>query len=262
MSEAASKPLLARAPGETIPDWHTSVSRDRQAAYHDAAEMPLALFADRVEPSILANDTILAMGYMKQKGADALHAGQRVIQGEPVRFDEPLCLKGTVISTRPLSKGTLTVTRFEFHRPNGTIPFVSENTSLKVDAEKMRSLGGGRTGLGITGQRVLAEKHPTPARVMAYSVEFPAYVVHFEPEAARSIGLRAPIAQGLMSLSWMMEAVAGEGLFESLDFQVSFRQPIHWDDRVRIVGDDAGGYFCANGSDEICSIGQLSQISR
>ena len=265
MSDTALSPdakIGALAVGDPIRDWQTSVSRARQRQYHAAAEVAENLFADWVDPSILANDTILATRYMKLRGVDGVHAGQRVQQLEPVRFDEPLTLKGRVVSLKSISKGQLSVTRFDFIRPDGSVPVISEITSLKVDATAMQAAGGGRTGLQVDGQRHLAHKNLSPERVAAYSAEFPTYVVHFEPEAARAIGLRAPIAQGLMSLTWMLEAVACDGAFEAIDFAAQFRQPIFWDDEVDILHDDARGYFCANGSGEICSRGSLDQIAR
>lgn len=252
----------ALAVGDPIRHWQTCVSRERQRQYHAAAEVAETLFADRVDPSVLANDTILAMRYMKWAGADGLHAGQRLQQFELVRFDEPLTLKGRVASARRIAKGQLSVIRFDFTRPDGSVPLVSEITSLRVDAAAMQVAGGGQTGLKVSGQRQLAHKALTPERVAAYSAEFPEYVIHFEPAAARSIGLRAPIAQGLISLTWMLEAVARDGAFEAIDFAASFRQPIFWDDEVTILHDGAGGYFCANGAGEICSLGSLDQIAR
>ena len=95
------------------------------------------------------------------------------------------------MSLKSISKGQLIVTRFDFIRPDGSVPVISEITSLKVDATAMQAAGGGRTGLQVDGQRHLAHKILTPQRVAAYSAEFPTYVVHFEPEAAWRSGFRA-----------------------------------------------------------------------
>ena len=72
-------------PAETemrLEPWRTAVSRQRQQRYHEAAEVRPGLFADSVDPSILANDTILATRYLKTHAVDELHAGQRMIQNE------------------------------------------------------------------------------------------------------------------------------------------------------------------------------------
>ena len=79
----------------------------------------------------------------------------------------------------------------------------------------------------------------TPQRVADYSHEFPDYKVHFDPAVAATVGLRAPVAQGLMSFTWMMRAIAEEGLPERFSLAATFRRPVFWDETVEVLRRDA-----------------------
>ena len=116
----------------------------------------------------------MAAGFTKKSKVENLHAGQRVWQREPVRFDEPLVLKGKVDSTRKTAKGTIVVTGFDFVRPDGSVPFRSENVSFRPDPAAMKEKGGGgKTGIRSDGYRKLFHRDLTPEKVGAYSFEFP-----------------------------------------------------------------------------------------
>ena len=252
-------------PAETemrLEPWRTAVSRQRQQRYHEAAEVRPGLFADSVDPSILANDTILATRYLKTHAVDELHAGQRMIQNEPVRFDEPLTLKGRIAEQWSTGKGRFRVHAFDFVTDDGRIPMQGELRSFRLDRSAMREAGGGRpVPCDRSACPMLASKHPTAARVMAYSHEFPDYLVHFDRGEAAAVGLDRPVAQGLMSLTWMMEALAADGPFRSCDVEAAFRSPIYWDDRVDILSDGAGGLLAAT-AEGVCSTGRVLQLAR
>ena len=121
--------------------------------------------------------------------------------------------------------------------------------------------GGGSTGKTATGLTLLSEKPLSPEKVAAYSFEFPDYKVHFDPDLAASIGLRAPIAQGAMSVSWIAGEIAKGGAIDTLDMSVTFRQPIFWDEHVKVYAQDAENFAIANSADEICSMGNLQSVT-
>lgn len=248
--------------GYKIKPFATFVDAARQNAYHAACELPLGLYGAYADASVLANDTIHATRYLKTGAQDGLHAGQRIQQTEPVKLGEALTAYGEVVSVKAVSKGHIVITRFRFERRDGSVPLTSDIISLQVDHAAMKAKGGGgSSGRKLAGQTLLSRKDLSPERVGAYSFEFPDYKVHFEPDVAASMGLRAPIAQGLMSLSWVMGEIARGGAIAELDLSISFRQPIFWDDKVAILR-DGDEFFCANGQDEICSLGQLHHVKQ
>ena len=263
MSEAAAEVAEERIVGMVLRDWPTVVTVERQARYHAAAEVPQDLFGDSVDLSILANDTILATSYLKTQAVDGLHAGQRMRQHEPVRLDEPLTLKGRIASIRATAKGNIVVYAFDFQRRDGSIPVTGELISFQVDPAAMRKTGAGKPGAAdTTGFHTAGHKALRPELVAAYSFEFLKYLVHFDAEEAASVGLRAPVAQGLMSLTWMMEAVAWDGLPTAINIAADFRSPIFWDDSVDIFSRDGVEFMVATSDGSICSLGRITDLVR
>ncbi len=213
----------------------TVVTEERQRRYHDAAEIPPGLFGESADLSILANDTIRAMRYLKRTPMDGLHAGQRMEQLAPVRLGEPLTLHGRVTRLRHTAKGRFASTAFVVEdargtpRARGELHYFRVNAGARVEAVAT----GGR--FDRDGWTKVSRKMLTPQRVAAYSSEFPDYRVHFDPEVAATVGLRAPVAQGLMSFTWMMQAIAERGLSERFALSATFRRPIFWDESVEVL---------------------------
>jgi hypothetical protein len=252
-----------RVVGMALQDYSTVVTAERQARYHAAAEVPQHLFRDVVDPSILANDTILATSYLKTQDVDGLHAGQRMQQHEPVHLDEPLTLKGRIGSIRATAKGKIIVYAFDFQRPNGSIPITGELISFQVDPAAMRTSGAGKpVAADTTGFSKVGHKALRPELVGEYSFEFPGYLVHFDPKAAAAVGLPAPVAQGLMSLTWMMEAVARDGVPKTIGITADFRSPIFWQDSIDVFSRDGSEFMVAKAAGSICSLGRITDLVR
>lgn len=221
--------------GLLLEPWHAVVSAERQRGYHDAAEVPRGLFGDTVDVSILANDTILAMRYLKKTPMDGLHAGQRMQQLMPVRIGEPLIARGRVREVRDTAKGRFQHTAFNFEDEKGVTKVTGELTYFRVHPHAKVAPAAVDRAFDRNGWTSIARMTLTPQRVADYSREFPTYRVHFDPEIAASIGLRAPVAQGLMSFTWMMRAIAEGGLPETFTLSSTFRRPVFWDETVEVL---------------------------
>ncbi|HEX5612364.1 MAG TPA: MaoC/PaaZ C-terminal domain-containing protein [Burkholderiales bacterium] len=221
--------------GMVLEPWNTVVSAERQRRYLDAAEVPASLFGDTVDLSILANDTILAMRYLKKTPMDGLHAGQRMEQLAPVRLGEPLVVRGRVREVRRSPKGRFTHTSFSIESPLGTQKVLGELIYFNPDPQARVAPASVDVAFDRTGWTSVARVALTPQKVAEYSHEFPTYKVHFDPEIAASVGLRAPVAQGLMSFTWMTMAVAKEGLPQRYSVVASFRRPVFWDETVEVL---------------------------
>ena len=234
--------------GLLLQPWLSVVSAERQRRYHDAAEVPRGLFGDVVDLSILANDTILAMRYLKKTQMDGLHAGQRMQQLAPVRIGEPLTVRGRVRQVRDTPKGRFQHTEFTFEDEKGVTKVTGELTYFRVNPTAKVAPAAVDSAFVREGWTSVAQMALTPERVAEYSREFPTYKVHFDPEIAASVGLRVPVAQGLMSFTWMMRAIAEGGLPGRYALAATFRRPVFWDETVEvlrrgnelaIVGDDS-----------------------
>ncbi len=246
---------VALAIGDKLPALETAVTAERQRRYHAGAQVDSGLYGELADVSILANDTIRATRHLNVKDGSGLqlvglHLGQRIVQAEPIRLGEPLTATGTLIAMAPAARGLRTTFSFAFRRPDGSVPLISEISSLRVDVAAMRALGGAAAPepFDAEGFEEAFRVTLTPEKVGEYSSEFPDYRVHFEMAVANGIGLRAPVAQGLMSLTWMMAALARHGVPGELEMSAQFRRPIFWDETIAamirddrdlaIVGDD------------------------
>jgi hypothetical protein len=244
LNEAAADVTDECVVGMVLRDWPTVVTAERQARYHAAAEVPQDLFGDSVDLSILANDTILATSYLKTQAVDGLHAGQRMRQHEPVRLDEPLTLKGRIASIRATAKGNIVVYAFDFQRRDGSIPVTGELISFQVDPAAMRKTGAGKPGAAdTTGFHTAGHKALRPELVAAYSFEFLKYLVHFDAEEAASVGLRAPVAQGLMQLTALHGAIVKRAMPWEMDVEICFLRPVFWDSQLTLYADLAGQLY-------------------
>jgi acyl dehydratase len=230
-----AQPGEVLAAGRLLEPWQTAVSAERQRRYHDAAEVPASLFGDTVDLSILANDTILAMRYLKKTPMDGLHAGQRMEQLAPVRLGEPLVVRGRVREVRRSPKGRFTHTEFSIEDRAGTQKVLGELRYFNPDPQARVAPASVDAAFDRAGWTSVARVALTPGKVAAYSHEFPTYRVHFDPEVAASVGLRAPVAQGLMSFTWMTMAVAKGELPQRYSVSASFRRPIFWDETVEVL---------------------------
>jgi acyl dehydratase len=188
------------------------------------------------------------MRYLKKTPMDGLHAGQRMQQLRPVRIGEPLIVRGRVREVRDTAKGRFQHTAFTFADEKGVTRVLGELTYFRVHPHARVAPAGVDRAFDSNGWTSIARMALTPQRVADYSREFPTYRVHFDPEVAASIGLRAPVAQGLMSFTWMMRALAEGGLPEKFTLASTFRRPVFWDETVEVlrrgadlavVGDDA-----------------------
>lgn len=247
--------------GNQVRPYASSITRERQAAYHEAAEIPASYYGDRVDASLLAIDAMRSISYTNQTDQDGLHAGHRVIQSGPIRHGETLSLEGTVINARAMRQGTLITIAIDVRRANGEVPVKLEFQSLRLDA--VRSGGQKRPeppAQSVEGYTLLSEKALNPARVASYSYEFPDAWVHFDPQKAAHLGLRAPLAHGAMSLTWIAGEIAQRGAIEAMDLSVTFRHPIYWDEQLRVYQNSSNQFAVVNSLGVHCCAGQLEAV--
>jgi len=249
--------------GLELPAWPCKVTADLQRGYHEPAQVPEGLFGDLVDVSVLANQCLMATRPLRDGRPAGLHMGHRMIQTEPVRLGEALMIHAAVGEVAAMATGTRIRIDLEFRRRDGSVPVRAETTNLRVDREAMRKRGPAKPkSFESAGYRIVTHKQLTAERVMAYSREFPGDKVHFEPAVAQSIGLRAPVAQGLMSLTWMAAALAANGVPAELDLAARFRRPIFWDDAVEVAALGEEAFLIRNAEGQVCSLGRVARLVR
>ncbi len=217
--------------GYCLPTWDTTVDRARQGMFHRAVDVDGTLFGNSVDVSILANDCLHGARPRDALGAKRLHVGVRVRQSAPVSLGENLQVLARVDNVRPDRRGRYIHIGFGFQRADGTMPVTIDHQSLILDTDPSTIAAKTRMSeLETESYYALRSMQITPAMVSGYSFEFPHLPAHHDAEAAAAIGMRAPIAQGLMGFTILFQEMVRGGLADTFDVEAGFRRPIFWDD--------------------------------
>jgi len=217
--------------GHLLPKWETTVDSARQGMFHRAANVDGALFGNAVDVSVLANDCLHGARPRDALGAKRLHVGVRVRQSMPVQLGESLKVLARVDALRPDRRGRYIHIGFAFQRADGSIPVNIDHQSLILNADPSVVVANpGMPKPEAENFNALRSVQLTPAMVSGYSFEFPHLPAHHEAAAAAAIGMRAPIAQGLMGFTILLQELVRGGLADAFDIEAGFRRPIFWDD--------------------------------
>ena len=236
-------------PGFLFPPREVCRDRDDQAEALRACAVDPDLWDGTAEPTLWGNDGFRAMSAAGQQIDGYIHVEHRLVVTGSVPLGEPVTFAGRTVSNETVPRGRHVVQRFEVTRGDGTVAVVSEHGRLLPDLEKMGTRRPGSAADETVPTEALAEKVLTPDAVTTYSRPV-GNEIHFDPGFAARYGYRAPLAQGLMTLTWMASAVA-ERLCSAprAELLARFRRPVFWDEPLSLVGErDADGelsWLCA-----------------
>jgi acyl dehydratase len=231
--------------GYRFPEWEVTRTKEHQAERLRSSDVDPALYGEYQETALSGVDGFrtMTLGGMPIDGY--VHTEQRFRQRGRIRLGETLTVRGRVESVGGHPRGTRVHHVYEFVRPDGSVPLVSEIIGLLPDAAMKPGPGGDRSpgkrgGEDPTaGLLLLARKTLTPGTVNVFSRDV-GNEIHFDPAYAARYGFRAPLAQGLMSAVWMMSALARRGVPETLDVFIRFIRPVFWDDDQSLWARPAG----------------------
>ena len=215
-----------------------SVSREYQAEKLSAAGLEPSVFGDTVDPSFFIGIGIQA-GIRSGISAEGnVNMVQRLIQSRPVRLGEVLTVRGRIEYVREVPRGQTVETSVTFEDASGAVVIDASRMSLRPDPDKGARRGAGERPPPVVPDpalaHVLGEHRLTPERVKSYSME--GNSIHYEEEAARRAGFRAPMIGGgmgvhfLAALLWSRGGPRSRGTPRALDLSIYFRRPIFWDE--------------------------------
>lgn len=230
-------------PGFRFPDRRVAIDAGYQRQRLTASGVDPHVWGDVAEPVLWALEGFRSMTAAGQDIDGYVHVGQRLRMAAPVPLGEPVSFRGSTVALEPAPRGRRLVQRFEAVRRDGTVAVAAEHVGLLPDPARMGGSGGGSRGASpATGPgdlELLAEKQLTPEQVKVFSGDV-GNMIHFEPAFAARYGYRAPLAQGLMTMLWMVAQLAPER--GPLEVAAGFRRPVFWDDRMALLGRrDAAG---------------------
>ncbi len=160
---------------------------------------------------------------------------QSLSQSRAIPLDEPLTAKGFIANVTSVPRGRVIDTKVWFEDAEGVEVADASRRSLKPDPAKVGTRGAGERPAPVLEQPwdVLGEFTLNPDQVVEYSSE--GNSIHYEPEAARQAGFRAPIIGGGMGVHYIMHGLWQEGIQAAVGMDIYFRRPIFWDERFSLV---------------------------
>lgn len=229
------------APGFRFPERTLIREAAAQEAALRACAVDPAVWGDLTEPTLWGNDGFRAMSAAGQGIDGYIHVEHRLTLFGTVPLGGAVLFSGETVSNEEVPRGRQIVQRFEVRRADRTLAVVSEHVRLLPDLEKMGAPSAGRPTGGRSDDRipatVLAEKTMRPDDVAAYSRPV-GNEIHFDPAFAARYGYRAPLAQGLMTMTWMAGYLAADlRSARTAALVARFRRPVFWDDRLTLVGE-------------------------
>ena len=227
-------------PGLTFPEWECTVTAEAQAEKLACCGVDPALYGRRFDIAQLAYAAVLSARRAGISINGRVHMSQSFDLADPILLGEPLRVRGEVVAVTPDRRGKIEESRFDFLRPDGSIPLSTRRRSLVLDP----AIGAERKAGGKPrppqdpreGKVLLARHRLVPEKVAAYSIDAD-NLIHSDPETARRFGFRAPIAAGLMAVHFMMAALCRPSPPDRLRMTAHFRRPMFWDDALEVWGE-------------------------
>ncbi|EDP65826.1 hypothetical protein BAL199_03339 [alpha proteobacterium BAL199] len=222
--------------GFVFPERRIIRTAEDQARWLAAAGADPEIWAGIAEPTLWGNDGFRGMKLVRQQPNGYVHVQQVMTVGAHAAIGEEIRFRGLTESVEPVRKGRMVTQRFDVVRDNGEVAATLTHIGLLPDPAAMTAPDRGRAGSGdpddLGGLEPIAEQTLTPDRVTTFSREV-GNLIHFDPEFAQSLGYRAPLAQGLQTMTWMVDAL---GPVAPLTVRCRFRRPVFWDDAMCLLG--------------------------
>ncbi len=233
----ADVPTIA---GTSLAMADATVNKARIRRMLAACDVDPGRYAAKADPSLLGIDCILAIRKSKVRAPDRLvHLEQRMRITQTFAADEKLGVRAKVETVEQADGGEKARSLFEFMGRDGTPVATLWSTTMVAEPSWLRDVppvqGDPRADWRLAGRKLL-----NSAKVQAYSEET-GNRLHFDPAYAVRNGLRAPVANPLMTLTWAVEAISVQGLPASFEMNAHFQQPLHWDDGVDVLVHESGG---------------------
>ena len=170
-----------------------------------------------------------------------------LIQHRPVRLGESLTVEGAILDVEEVPRGRVATSETWFCAADGERAFTSRRRSLRPDSTKAATRGAGEKPLTVIEDvarlQAIGDFTLTPENVKAYTG--PHNPIHFDPEAAKRGGFRAPIIGGGQGVRFLTAAIWRRFSPRVLDLDIYFRRPIYWDDSFTVMVDERDGAWRA-----------------
>lgn len=264
MNSATGGPLTA---GQQLPDWTTDVSAETQLRCLTAAQVDPAPYGDVVDMTLLGNECYRALTAAGVSFEGWIQMEQHFEQHRQVRLGESLEVKTEVKAVDAHARGTSTHLVFDFAN-GGDVALRAEIIALLPDdaltgpAETPET--SPMSSASMQGFEKIATKQLTPDAVKAYS-GYVGNAIHTDPKAALASGFRAPVAQGMMTTTFMTGILCHRQPPQTATMRTRFLRPVFWDEAVDVFGrrEGDGGLValrCLNADGKLVTEGHVLDL--
>lgn len=227
-------------PGFVYDEDHIEITATHQAEKLAACGIDAEVFGAHADPSFFIGLAIHAGIKSGITAEGNINMSQSVIQHRPVLLGERLRVTGSITAVESVPRGSTLHTEVQFEGADGRVVITANRVSLKPDPDKVGTRGAGEKPPPLIPDPAVLEQELayqlTPQGVKAYSSE--GNSIHYEEDAAKRAGFRAPLIGGGMGVHFLMAALWRIRPPQSLRADIYFRRPIFWDEQVRVAMDD------------------------
>jgi len=188
-----------------------------------------------------------------------------VRQDRQMRLGEPLTVTGEILDVEEVPRGRVATSEVWFSGADGKRALTSRRRSLRPDASKAATRGAGERPDPVIADlatlKTVGTFTLTPEGVKAYSG--PHNPIHFDPEAARRGGFRAPIIGGGQGVRFITASIWQRFRPAVLELDIYFRRPIYWDDTFTVRVDERDGTWraiCLAKDDKVATEARISRL--
>ena len=210
-----------------------AVTRQYQAEKLGAIGIDPSIYGRQCDPAFFIGLSIQAGAESGISAEGNVNMLTELIQHRPVPLDEDLTLTGQIQWVRPVPRGRRIRTEVEITLTDGSPVLSVTRESLKPSPERVGTRGAGEQAapviLDAGALQPIARYALSPEATRAYSSEGNA--IHYNVEAARAGGFRAPIIGGGQGVHLITAALWQDGI-DQMDVVIYFRRPIFWDEAV------------------------------
>ena len=206
------------------------------------------VFGEDMEPSGFISLAIQEGVRNRIHANGTVNMAQRIHMHRPMRLGEVLTVRGRILEVQEVPRGRVSISETWYEGADGARALTSGRHSLRPDAAKGAEARGAGEKPAVIVEDVSALRRVgaytlTPEAVSAYSG--PHNPIHFDPDAARRGGFRAPIIGGGHGVRFLTAEIWKRGRPQALDMDINFRRPIFWDDTVEVMAQDVDGAWVA-----------------
>ena len=206
-----------------------------------------AVFGGTADPSFFIGIAIHAGVESGISSDGSVNMVQSLVQHGPLALEREISIAGEVVGVEDVPRGKAVTSEVRFAGPDGKTAITAKRRSLRPDPAKAGARGAGDRPAPVvedmTQLRKLSDVEMTPERVTGYRAT--GNRIHFDPDAAKAAGFRAPIIGGGMGVHYLAAAIWREFTPQTVDLDIYFRRPVFWDDQLSVMVDDRGGPWIA-----------------